>query len=82
MLITLLGNTIQVTSDVLDRLLGTVTQGCTLKNLIGRTVEVTTGFGPVSGTLVASQFDYLVLESSEGQYTYVPYANIESISVQ
>ncbi|SFE16161.1 hypothetical protein SAMN05216238_10960 [Lentibacillus persicus] len=43
-------------------------------------VEVTTPFGPVTGTVIAVQNDYVALVEADGSQTLIPFANIELVS--
>ncbi|QKY71112.1 DUF2642 domain-containing protein [Lentibacillus sp. CBA3610] len=51
-----------------------------LLGLVNEQVEVTTPFGPVTGTLIAVRDDYVVLVETDGAQALVPFENIELVS--
>jgi len=51
-----------------------------LRELMGSAVQITVDFGFVTGTVVAVQQDYTVLEDSSGRLTYIPLASINSVA--
>ncbi|SES93035.1 Protein of unknown function [Salinibacillus kushneri] len=51
-----------------------------LVDLTNESVEVTTTFGPVSGTLIAVEDDYIALIDSAGDTVLVPINQIEYVS--
>ncbi|MFD2760010.1 DUF2642 domain-containing protein [Lentibacillus juripiscarius] len=51
-----------------------------LMNLVNEQVEVTTPFGPVSGTLLAVKNDYIVLIEADGSQALVRIPKIELVS--
>ncbi|SFB05789.1 Protein of unknown function [Lentibacillus halodurans] len=51
-----------------------------LMELVNEQVEVTTPFGPVSGTLIAVRDDYIVLIETNGNQVLVRIENIELVS--
>ncbi|RYG74246.1 DUF2642 domain-containing protein [Lentibacillus lipolyticus] len=51
-----------------------------LMDLVNEQVEVTTPFGPVTGTLIAVKSDYIVLIDADGSQVLVRMENIELVS--
>ncbi|WP_010651800.1 DUF2642 domain-containing protein [Oceanobacillus massiliensis] len=51
-----------------------------LQSLVNEQVEVTTPFGPVSGTMLAVRDDYIVLVESTGAQVLVRIENIELVN--
>ncbi|MFD1361144.1 DUF2642 domain-containing protein [Lentibacillus salinarum] len=51
-----------------------------LLDLQNEQVEVTTPFGPVTGTLISVQNDYVVLVEADGAQVLVPMEDIELVS--
>ncbi|MGE7760131.1 DUF2642 domain-containing protein [Peribacillus sp. NPDC097895] len=50
-----------------------------LKELIGRTVTVSTDFAPVTGILSAIEKDYIVISEAIGTVVFVPLREINSV---
>ncbi|GAA0489755.1 hypothetical protein GCM10008986_14550 [Salinibacillus aidingensis] len=51
-----------------------------LSDLTNEQVEVTTSFGPVTGTLIAVQSNYVVILETTGDTVLVPFEQIQFVS--